>query len=119
LPATRRFAPVWCWQTPQAKPVDATGLVGYVDYLFEEQRTVAEIDSRMKYVPSTSVDADRSTVAGRQELGEIIWREKRREDRIRELDLEVVRFCWADLQHPHRVRARALAAFTRAQRRAG
>jgi hypothetical protein len=102
---------------PQAKLVDGAGLIGYADYLFEEQHTVAEIDGKMKYVPSSIVPPDPSTSQGRQELGEIVWREKRREDRIRELDLEVVRYCWADLHRPPLVRARALAAFARAQRR--
>ncbi|MGH3425616.1 MAG: type IV toxin-antitoxin system AbiEi family antitoxin domain-containing protein, partial [Nocardioidaceae bacterium] len=75
---------------------DRTGqLVAIVDFLFKKERTVGEFDGRIKY----GSDAP-----------DVVFREKRREDRIRELRYEVVRACWPDLDHPrytaNRVRRR-------------
>jgi very-short-patch-repair endonuclease len=89
---------------PQARISDADGVIARVDLLFEEQRTILEVDGKLKYV-----DPDDD---------QVLWREKKREDRLREAGYEVVRVTWADLMyHPERVRARLLAAFARAQRR--
>jgi hypothetical protein len=88
--------------TPQAWISDAHGVIGRVDFLFEQQRTVLEVDGKVKYADD----------------GEALWREKRREDRLREAGYEVVRVAWAELMYqPERVRAKLLAAFARAQRR--
>lgn len=56
--------------------------VARVDFLFREQRTVAESDGKVKYV-----DSDDQPRTPAEEL----WREKRREDALRELGFEVVR----------------------------
>ncbi len=53
--------------------------VGRVDFLFEEQRTVGEFDGLGKYT-------DRQDLVA----------EKLREDRLRDLGMEVVRWVWAD-----------------------
>jgi very-short-patch-repair endonuclease len=80
------------------------GLIGRVDFLWDQYRTIGEFDGRLKY------DGER-----RQTL----YDEKRREDRLREAGFEVVRFGWADVQGEARALGRRLpAAFARAARRA-
>lgn len=49
--------------------------------------------------------------------GASLFREKQREDRLRELGYEVVRVTWADLDDPAALIARVRAAMLRAQRR--
>ncbi|HEX2499769.1 MAG TPA: type IV toxin-antitoxin system AbiEi family antitoxin [Actinomycetes bacterium] len=72
-------------------------LVGRVDFLWREQRTVGEADGRLKY---GSID--------------VLYREKQREDRLRELGFEVVRWDATDLRHnPAATAARIRAAFAR------
>ena len=71
-----------------------------VDALFAEQRTIVEFDGRVKY---DDPDA--------------IWREKLREDRLRELGYEVVRVTWAELFDPVALAAKVRRAFDRARRR--
>jgi len=96
---------------------DAAGKIGRVDYLVREHWTISEVDGKMKYVPSVVDVPSEITADTQRRLGEIVWREKRREDRLREAGYEVVRVTWADLMyHPHEIRARVLAAFARAQR---
>jgi len=48
---------------------------------------------------------------------EVLWQEKRREDRLRALGLEVVRIVWADLYRPEALAARVRQAFARAEGR--
>lgn len=90
----------------QVEVVDEVGtLVARVDYLFRAQRTIGEFDGRMKY---------RTGTAGAN-VEEVLWREKLREDALRALGYEVVRFTWADLERaPAEFRRRFLAAFARA-----
>lgn len=79
--------------------------VARVDYLFVAQRTVGEFDGRLKY---------RVANAGAN-LETVLWNEKRREDALRALGYEVVRFTWDDLERaPAHIRRRFLAAFARA-----
>lgn len=93
--------------TPQARIEDGAGLIGFVDFLFEDQRTVVEIDGKVKYQPTSGSDA-----------GRVLWREKRREDRLREAGYEVIRLSWADIVHaPRQSAARIRAAFVRAASR--
>jgi hypothetical protein len=74
--------------------------IARVDFLFAG-RVVVEVDGRLKYTDP-----------------KVLWDEKVREDRLRELGYEVVRLTWADLVGPPtRVRARVLAALARAARR--
>jgi hypothetical protein len=76
-------------------------LVARVDFLFREQRTVVESDGRVKYVEDE------------------LWREKKREDRLRDLGFEVVRATWADLADGGAdLVLRVLRAFERGARRA-
>lgn len=83
---------------------DTTGqLVGRVDGLFREERTILEFDGRLKYQGDGA--------------GERTFQEKRREDRLRELGFEVVRVTWADLEYPHYTATRIRRAFERARAR--
>jgi len=103
---------------PQQWISDSQGVIGRVDYLLRKYRTVIEVDGKMKYVPSVVDVPNEITAETQRKLGEIVWREKRREDRLREAGYEVVRVTWADLMYrPELVRARVLAAFARALRR--
>jgi hypothetical protein len=84
---------------------DVSGLIGRVDFLFRGQRTVIEIDGKIKYLSPFG------------DPGEVLWREKLREDRLREAGYEVVRITWEQLMgDPQLIRARILAAFARAAR---
>jgi AbiEi antitoxin C-terminal domain len=82
----------------QVELLDERGrFVGRVDFFWREQRTVGEADGRLKYA---SV--------------EVLYREKQREDRLRELGLKVVRWDATDLRHnPTATAARIRAAFAR------
>lgn len=56
---------------------DEQGLIGRTDFLFVEARVVGEFDGRLKYLTPDD-----------------LYREKRREDRIRRLNYGVFRFDW-------------------------
>lgn len=62
----------------QVKIYDRKGLIGVVDFLWEEQATIGEFDGRLKYTGQPNAD--------------VLYAEKRREDRLRALGFEVVRF---------------------------
>lgn len=76
-----------------------------VDFLFVEYMTVVEFDGRHKY--------GRLLKAG-EEPGDVAWREKRREDRIRAQGYQVVRLVWADLYDTALVAGRVRRAFAAA-----
>jgi hypothetical protein len=73
-----------------------------VDFLFRDYLTVVEFDGRQKY--------GRLLKPG-EEPADVVWREKRREDRIRSRGYQVVRLVWADLYSPELVAARIRRAF--------
>ncbi len=85
-------------------------LIGRTDFYFEEQRTIGEFDGKSKYL--------RSMGAG-EDPGEVVWREKKREDRLRELGNEVVRVITPDFDRPKEVALRFRRAFERARERGG
>jgi hypothetical protein len=58
------------------------------DFYWEEFRTVGEFDGKAKY--------GRDLRPG-QDPGEAVYREKRREDALRDLGLQVVRWTWDEL----------------------
>lgn len=74
-------------QPGQQRVVQRTdgGFVARVDFVWEEFRTVCETDGQMKYAGDD----------GRERRGPL-WQEKLREDRLRDLGLEVVRGYWSD-----------------------
>jgi hypothetical protein len=87
------------------------------DFYFDEFRTVGEFDGRQKYGREL---AEPGRASADLDGANVVWREKRREDMLRDQGLEVVRWTWADLDsHDGAVKARFLAAFERFRRRAG
>ncbi|MFW6091864.1 MAG: hypothetical protein ACODAF_08265, partial [Actinomycetota bacterium] len=81
------------------------GLVGITDFYFAEQRTIGEFDGKQKYT---------GDIAGDEDPGEIVWREKKREDRLRDLGYQVVRVITPDFDRPKEVGKRFRKAFARA-----
>jgi len=80
---------------------DIDGLVGYADFGWLSWMVLGEFDGRDKYGATP------------EQMASAIWAEKLREDRLRALGYEVVRWTWADLRSPERVAARILAARAR------
>jgi very-short-patch-repair endonuclease len=96
--------------TPQ---VAIPGSAAVVDFLLDDAPVVIEFDGRVKY----GRDADEPDPFGRRRSREqVLWEEKRREDRLRELGYEVVRVVWSDLDHPQELAARIRRAVERARR---
>jgi hypothetical protein len=86
--------------------VDGDGIVGTVDFCWRRQRVVGEFDGRLKYRVTPEADADLA--------GEVVWQEKLREDRLRDMGMEVVRWTWDDLERPAVLAARVRRAIARA-----
>lgn len=83
---------------PQVEIHDGRGFVGRVDFLFRRAGVVVEVDGKAKYTDP-----------------EVLWREKAREDRLRELGYVVIRVTWAQLRgEPGRTADRIRAALARA-----
>ena len=80
-------------------------LVARVDFCWEEQRTVGEFDGKIKY--------GRLLKPG-QSIEDVLFDEKRREDALRDLGWQIVRWLWADLYRQGVIRNRILRAFARA-----
>lgn len=88
---------------------DRDGLIGRSDFVWIDRWTLGEFDGRLKYtVAADSRPEDASLV---------LWREKQREDRLRAVGFEVVRWTWTDLQRPALLAGQLLAAFARAAAR--
>ena len=83
------------------------GFVARTDFGWPELRTVGEFDGRVKY--------QRALRPGHDPEAEL-FREKRREDAIRALDLQVVRWVNDDLAAPEELLARLRRAFERGRR---
>ena len=80
--------------TPQVR---IPGSNAIVDFLLDDAPVVIEFDGRVKY----GRGADELDPFGRRRSGqEVLWQEKRREDRLRELGYEVVRVVWSELDSP-------------------
>jgi hypothetical protein len=81
---------------------DARGHIGRSDFFWEGQHTVGEFDGRLKYVGERVVD-------------DVLYKEKVREDRLRDGGAEVLRIGWAEaVARSPSIRHKALAAFARA-----
>jgi hypothetical protein len=78
--------------------------VARVDFCWEEQRTIGEFDGMVKY--------GRLLKPG-QSLEDVIFAEKVREDALRDLGWQIVRWLYADLYRPGVIRDRVLRAFAR------
>ena len=77
-----------------------------VDYFWPEARIAGEFDGKSKYL--------RPSYGAEMTPGEIVWREKKREDRLRRLGYVVVRIIWADLEKPGAVAAKVRSAIRNA-----
>ena len=82
-------------------------LVARADFGWEEHRTLGEFDGRTKY--------DQLLRPG-QTAADVVHAEKRREDAVRDLDWQMVRWGAVDLERPGELRARLLRAFRRGAR---
>jgi hypothetical protein len=78
--------------------------IARADFGWEERRTLGEFDGRTKY--------EQLRRPG-QSAADVVYEEKRREDAVRDLDWQVVRWGAADLERPGELRARLLRAFRR------
>ncbi len=81
-------------------------LVARVDFLWDEHQTIGEFDGKIKY--------GRLLKPGRR-IEDVIFDEKLREDAVRDLGLQVVRWIWQDLYRPGILRQRVLRAFARVE----
>ena len=72
-------------------------VIGRTDFAWEKHRLVGEFDGRVKY--------GRLLQPG-QDAGDAVFREKRREDAIRDEGWGVIRWTWSDLHRPDRFAAR-------------
>jgi hypothetical protein len=84
-------------------------LVGRADFCWEEFRTLGEFDGKQKY--------GRLLKPG-QTAADAVFEEKRREDALRDLGWQIVRWIWEDLYHPEELRRRLERAFERGLRAA-
>lgn len=99
--------------TPQFR-VAAPGFTAFVDFLVDGENVIIEFDGKVKY----GREADEPDPYGnRRSPKEVLWAEKTREDRLRELGYEVVRVVWADLDDLAALAARIGAALRRARAR--
>lgn len=88
---------------PQFEIVDGD-FVARVDFAWPDLRTIGEYDGKIKYgelVPEGRTPAD------------VLWDDKAREDRLRALGWQVVRWLWTDLLSPTALIRRLRAAFER------
>ena len=89
----------------QRTVTDAFGrFAGRSDFAWEEQRTLGEFDGRVKYG---------ALLRPGQRVEDVVWAEKRREDALRDLGWQVVRWTWSDLQQPRVIADRLQRAFAR------
>lgn len=82
----------------------AGGFVGRVDFAWSTLGVIGEFDGRMKY--------GRKLKPG-QDPADALWREKLREDLLRDLGWQVVRWVWAELDDPRAWFARLERAIAR------
>ena len=89
----------------QQEIVGPTGRVlARVDFCWDEERTIGEFDGKVKY--------GRLRRPG-ESMEDVIFAEKVREDALRDLGWQIVRWLWADLYRPGVIRDRVLRAFAR------
>lgn len=93
--------------TLQYEVFDSEGrLVGRTDYAWPDKRGLGEFDGRAKY--------GRLLKPG-QDPGEVVFKEKRREDKLREVSgAWMIRLIWSDLDQPSQTAARVRTLLARA-----
>ena len=97
--------------TPQLEVRDERGrFVGRSDFGWREQRTLGEFDGNKKY--------GQLLLKPGQTPEDALFAEKQREDWLRDLGWQVVRWIWADLYQPATLLQRLNRAFARGRRAA-
>lgn len=81
-------------------------LVARTDFSWGDGAAAGEFDGKVKYTRGNGFSDDPS---------ETVWQEKRREDRLRELGVVVIRWIWAMLYRPEEFRQYLLRGLQRAQ----
>lgn len=90
----------------QYEVFDAAGrLLGRSDFAWPERRTLGEFDGRIKYSGQFGTATE-----------DVLFAEKRREDRLRNEGWEIVRWVWADLNEPPALIRSVEKAFARGER---
>jgi hypothetical protein len=90
--------------TLQYEVRDGLVLVGRADFGWEDLRTLGEFDGKVKYA---------ELLQPGQTASDAVYQEKCREDALRDLGWQVVRWTWADLRDPAALRGRLERAFQR------
>lgn len=85
----------------QVEIYDERGFAGRCDFCWRERRLLGEYDGRGKYLRDSGLAIDPA---------EVVWREKRREDRLRRCDYDMVRWTKAELADPPAFRRLILGA---------
>jgi very-short-patch-repair endonuclease len=99
--------------TPQYEITSPT-FTAVVDFLVNAEKVVIEFDGKVKYGRSAE---ELDPFGRRLTPQQVLWLEKQREDRIRELGYEVVRVTWSDLDDLVALAKRIAAAMDRARSR--
>ena len=81
-------------------------LVGRTDFCWEAQRTLGEFDGRIKYGALRNPG---------ERPEDVVYREKRREDALRDLGWQLVRWSWSDLGNLRALADRIHRAFARGE----
>ena len=84
-------------------------LIGWSDFRWEEFRTLGEFDGKQKYG---------TLLKPGQTIADAVFEEKRREDALRHLGWQIVRWLWEDRYHPEELRRRLERGFERGLRAA-
>jgi len=79
----------------QHRMCDRTGEM-FSDFYWRSIRSTGEFDGKVKYLRALNPDVD---------PGDVLWREKKRQDRIMALGYSVIRFTWNDVLDPQRMTA--------------
>ena len=80
--------------------------VARVDFAWPALGVIGEFDGRLKYGRTLDPDEDRA-----RDPAEVLWSEKQREDQLRRLGWQVVRWIWEDLDDPALLERRLRTAF--------
>ncbi len=100
--------------TPQFE-VRKPGIHAFVDFVVDDAMVVIEFDGRVKYGRTLDQVDHQGRPLSPQE---VLWLEKKREDRLRELGYEVLRVTWGELGDLPALTARIRAVIDRAHHRA-
>lgn len=92
----------------QQKFSDSSGLIGYTDFYWKHSKVVGEFDGEEKY--------SKSELRKGLTPAQVVVAEKNRENRIRALGMNVVRWDWAELMQPGKLEGRLAAGGVRRRR---